>query len=143
LISSVVGGRGFCLVNLSLGVAAGVAKRAAALGHVITPPQRCIGLIDTGCNALEIDQSVVQRLGLRHTDERPTATASGRVVKRVYPVQLEMLNSQGEAVYVAADAEAREMPVISPDFQVLIGWSVLRHGTFTLNGRTQTYLLNF
>jgi hypothetical protein len=65
---------------------------------------------------------------------RRESTAAGVANKYVYAVDISVVGPAGREILSLHDVEVREMPVISDQFKVLVGWSILQHGVFTLSG---------
>ena len=107
-------------------------------------------LLDTGANGCYISADLAVRLNLREISEAMITTASERILAKVYqvrffiPMQMKKTTQKGELLALVATTnkiEVRELPKISPEFDVIIGMDIIAPGSLHVSGDRFTFCL--
>ena len=107
-------------------------------------------LLDTGANSCYISADLAVRLNLREISEAIVTTASERTLAKVYqvrffiPMQMKKTTQKGELLALVATTnkiEVRELPKISPEFDVIIGMDIIAPGSLHVSGDRFTFCL--
>lgn len=93
---------------------------------IVIAGERMIARIDTGAERSSIDKKLADRLGADPVGVQKIRSASGRSVRPIIPVKIEICEQELDGEFTVADRS-------NMNYKVLIGQDILKKGKFLID----------
>lgn len=122
---------GGVMMDMAVALDSVTAQSLHSIGQSIPTPIAVKALLDTGCTVTSVDQSIINRLGLKVRGYTTTHTAAGPQIVGQYVAALSFPGTalQGKILHQVQSVNLSGQP-----FQILIGRDLMSSWSITYNG---------